>query len=234
MSFILRPEAPEDHRAVERLTKEAFAGMDLPGHVLNEHLLAHKLRKSESFVPELDYVAVEALEGGGWGQVVGNILYSRAKIINDEGKSFTVLTFGPLSVKPAWQGRGVGGALVRLTANEAKLLRYRAILIYGHPGYYPRFGFKPARQFGITASDGSAPTALYGSENHRTDGRVEEPSVLPGPVASSDALMAYECLPGSLQGVSGTLHLDPVYDQLTDAELAEFDFALEKQLDPPQ
>lgn len=206
MSFILRPEAPEDHRAVERLTKAAFAEMDLPGNVKNEHLLAHKLRKSEGFVPELAYVAVESRPDGSWGEVVGSILYSRAKIINEAGKSFTVLTFGPLSVLPAWQGRGVGGALVRLTANEAKLMGYRAILIYGHPGYYPRFGFRPARDFGITGPDGEAP----------------------------DALMAWECLPGSLQGVSGTLHLDPVFGQLSDAELAEFDLYLEQQLDPPQ
>lgn len=203
MSFILRPETPEDYRDVERLTKEAFLPLELPGRtVVDEHLLAHKLRKSDAFVAELDYVAAEVLPDGSWGEVVGSILYSRAKVVNAEGKAFTVLTFGPLSVKPSWQGRGVGAALIRHTANEAKHLRYRAILIYGHTGYYPRFGFHPASEFGITAADGK----------------------------EYDALMAYECLPGSLQGVTGTFHPDPVFE-IDPAELTEFETYLEAQLD---
>lgn len=206
MSFILRPETPEDHRAVERLTKEAFLPVQLPGRtVTDEHLLAHKLRKSDAFVPELDYVAAEVREDGSWSEVVGSILYSRAKVVNAEGKAFTVLTFGPLSVKPSWQKQGVGAALIRHTANEAKHLRYRAILIFGHPGYYPRFGFRPAAEFGITAADGQ----------------------------EYDALMAYECLPGSLQGVSGKLELAPVYTELDPAELTEFEAYLEEHLDTP-
>ncbi len=58
MNIYLRLEQPKDYRAVENLTREAFWGTNHPD--CDEHLLAHKLRSSAAFVPELDYVA-EAL-----------------------------------------------------------------------------------------------------------------------------------------------------------------------------
>ena len=96
----LRREAPTDHRAVEGLTREAFWNHYGPGCV--EHYLAHVLRDAEAFVPELDYVAVLK------GMVVGNIMYTRAKILCDDGRSLPVLCFGPLSVLPGLQRRGIG------------------------------------------------------------------------------------------------------------------------------
>lgn len=204
MEYILRLETSADHRAVEKLTKSAFLPLELPGReVCDEHLLAHKLRKTAAFVPQLDYVAAEVDADGAELEIIGNILYSRAAVVDEAGEETEVLTFGPLSVAPEKQGQGVGAALIRHTAGEAGRLGYRAILIFGHPGYYPRFGFRPAAGYGITAPDGSSP----------------------------DALMALECRPGGLDGVRGAFHPDPVYFDLTPAELAEFDFHLEEQLD---
>lgn len=212
MPYMLRPERPEDERAVERLTKKAFDAMVLPGKEYTvEHLLAHKMRKTDVFVPELDYVAAASVPPGTEnpidkdakdGQVVGSILYSRAKVVDGEGFEHTVLTFGPLSVLPKWQGQGIGGALVRHTANEAGHLGYKAILIFGHPGYYPRFGFRPAAEFGIAAPDGSTP----------------------------DALMAWECAPGGLRGIHGRFYPAPVYTGLQMKEVMEFNVFLEEQL----
>ena len=55
--MIMRHEEPSDRRVVENLTREAFWGTEGPG--CNEHLLVHRLRESESFVPELDVVRSE-------------------------------------------------------------------------------------------------------------------------------------------------------------------------------
>lgn len=142
----LRPEGPADFRAVEELTRNAFWNHHAPG--CDEHYLAHILRESSDFVPELDYVAVHD------GTVVGNIMYTRAKIVLDRGGEREVLCFGPLAVDPAFQGQGVGGALIERTKTLARELRYKAILIFGDPEYYSRFGFIPAEQYGVGTSWG--------------------------------------------------------------------------------
>ncbi|MDE7221539.1 MAG: N-acetyltransferase [Oscillospiraceae bacterium] len=142
----LRLERPADYRAVEELTRDAFWNHHVPG--CDEHYLAHILRDSPDFVPELDYVAVHD------GQVVGNIMYTRAKIVLDRGGGREVLCFGPLAVAPAFQGQGVGGRLVEHTKALARELGYAAILILGDPDYYSRFGFVPAERYGIGTSWG--------------------------------------------------------------------------------
>lgn len=142
----LRPESPADFRAVEELTRNAFWNHHAPG--CDEHYLAHILRESSDFVPELDYVAVHD------GTVVGNIMYTRAKIVLDRGGEREVLCFGPLAVDPAFQGQGVGGALIERTKTLARELGYKAILIFGDPEYYSRFGFIPAEQYGVGTSWG--------------------------------------------------------------------------------
>lgn len=142
----LRPESPADFRAVEELTRNAFWNHHAPG--CDEHYLAHILRESSDFVPELDYVAVHD------GKVVGNIMYTRAKIVLDRGGEREVLCFGPLAVDPAFQGRGVGGALIERTKTLARELGYKAILIFGDPEYYSRFGFIPAERYGVGTSWG--------------------------------------------------------------------------------
>lgn len=180
---------PAELRAVERLTYDAFASMERPkgDETVNEHLLAHKLRRAKGFVPQLDLVALKD------GVVVGSIIYSEATVQQPGGR-LTLLTFGPLSVPPAWQGKGVGGALIRQSLEKAAHMGYPGVVIFGHPGYYPRFGFVNAGKFGITTATGD----------------------------NFEAFMACELSPGALAGAAGRLHLDPVYAELDDAELAVF------------
>lgn len=185
----LRHERPGDYYQVEALTREAFWGRDQPA--CNEHLLVSKLRKSPGFVPQLDYVA----EIGG--ALAGNIMYSLAKIVADDGGETPVLCFGPLSVLPRYQGTGVGGALVRHTVAQARDMGHRAIVIFGHPDYYPRFGFGRAADFGLRTGSGG----------------------------SFDAFMALPLYPGALEGVSGRFYEDPVFHDLGKDELEEYDKA---------
>jgi predicted N-acetyltransferase YhbS len=113
----------------------------------DEALLVCKLRGCATFVPELDYVA--ELEG----TVVGNIMYTRNKVIGENGE-WSLLTLGPVSVLPKYQRDGVGSALIRKTLDLTRELGYRAVLIFGHQDYYSRFGFKPASEYGITTAEG--------------------------------------------------------------------------------
>ena len=62
----------------------------------------------------------------------------------DINVTLPVLNFGPLSVLPEYQRQGVGKALVQAMIKKAKRLDYGAILFFGRPEYYPRFGFQEA------------------------------------------------------------------------------------------
>ncbi|OPZ67924.1 MAG: Acetyltransferase (GNAT) family protein [Firmicutes bacterium ADurb.Bin467] len=85
------------------------------------------------------------------------------------------ITFGPVSVLPVYQRMGVGSALIWHTLSLAKEMGHRAVLIYGSPDYYPRFGFRPGKHFNIRTSDN-----MYAA-----------------------ALQALELAPGALKGVAG-------------------------------
>jgi predicted N-acetyltransferase YhbS len=190
MSIEIRLEDPDDQHAVEELTREAFWKFWEPNQTIcNEHFLVRKLRSVSSLVPELNFVA--SLDG----RIVGHIIYTKSKIVDDSGKEFVTLTFGPLSVLPEYQNMGIGQMLMRYSFKEAQQLGYRAVLIFGHPDYYPRAGFLRAAEFGIFTSDGS----------------------------SFDAFMAYPLYEGALVGVRGRYHIDPVYEQMTEEDTLTFD-----------
>lgn len=71
-----------------------------------------------------------------------------------------VLTMGPVAVAPRFQKRGIGSVLIRSTLELAEKSAAPAVLIYGDPGYYSRFGFEPAEKYGITDAEGGYCPAL--------------------------------------------------------------------------
>ena len=191
LKITLRPETAQDYRTVEELTREAFWNLHSPG--AEEHLLIHHLRNAAEFVPALDFVAVLNNE------IVGNIVYAETKIIGSNTEH-TVLTFGPLSVLPACQNSGTGTALIEHTKKLAAGLGYRAILIYGDPEYYKRFGFRASKEFRITNGEGKYPAAL----------------------------LALELYPRALAGITGIFDEGEIY--AVDAEeLAEFEKGFAKK-----
>jgi predicted N-acetyltransferase YhbS len=146
INIIIRNEKKEDYRNVEELIREAFWNLYVPG--CNEHFVLHNLRNSSDFIPELDFVAEKE------GQIVGQIVYSRGIIKCKQGEEKEVISFGPVSVLPAFQKQGIGSALIIRTINLAKDMGYPAICIYGDPRYYNRFGFRCAEKYEIkTAED---------------------------------------------------------------------------------
>lgn len=151
MKFYIRNEEEKDYRDVEMLTREAFWNLYRPG--CDEHYLTHVLRTSPDFIPELDFVAI--LDD----KIVGNIMFTKSYIISNDSKKHETITFGPLSVLPAYQKQGIGKALVEHAKEAAKKLGYRAILIYGFPSYYKKLGFVSAKEYGISNSEGLYPAA---------------------------------------------------------------------------
>ena len=130
-------------------------------------------------------------------------MYTRSKVINDNGGKWETLTFGPVSVLPKYQRQYIGSALIRRTIYNARELGYRAVLIFGHENYYPRFGFKPASEFGITTADGK----------------------------NFPAFMALPLYDGALDGVHGRLIYDEVYDALDKDESDKLNAKLAEPMD---
>lgn len=186
MELFIRKETEADHRAVEELTRDAFWNVNVPG--CDEHYLVHTIRNAKAFIPELDLVAEVN------GRIVGNIIYAHSVILQNDGTIFPVLTFGPLSVLPKYQKKGIGSQLIQVSMKLAVDRGFSAILIYGDPEYYSRFGFAAAEKFNIRSSQG-----LFAA-----------------------ALQAYELTPGALSGISGRFDEGEAY-QIDPDLSAEFD-----------
>ena len=100
----IRPETEKDYRAVEALTREAFWNQYVPG--CDEHYLVHRMRTHEDFLPELAFV----LELDG--ELIGNIMYTKTKLVDERGNEKPILTFGPIGILPQYQRQGYGMALI--------------------------------------------------------------------------------------------------------------------------
>jgi putative acetyltransferase len=156
MELKIRNERKEEFRLVEELTREAFWNHYVPG--CNEHFCVHNMRGSPDFIPELDLVAEHE------GKVIGNIMYTRGQIIESSGKTHDVICFGPVSILPAYQSQGAGSALIRHSLDKAARMGFTAVLIYGDPRYYSRFGFRCAEKWDIQTADGKFAVALMARE----------------------------------------------------------------------
>jgi predicted N-acetyltransferase YhbS len=191
MDINLRLEEEKDYRLVEELTREAFWNLHLPG--CNEHLLIHNLRTAKEFIKELDFVAIYN------NQIVGNIVYAETKVKSND-KEYTVLTFGPVSVLPEYQKKGIGSKLINYTIGLAKEMGYKAIIIYGDPNYYKKYGFTASKEYGITNKDKKYPAAL----------------------------LVLELYPNALNEVNGIFDEGEVY-KIDETEFEEFDKGFDKK-----
>ena len=191
MTLTIRRETSADYELVEKITYEAFKNDTLSDG--DEALLAHKLRNCECFVPELDFVAVAD------GVLVGNIMYSKAKIVGQNDEEFGILTFGPLSVIPEMQKKGIGKALVEHSLKVAKDMGFSAVVIFGHPEYYPKLGFEKCAKYKITTT--------YGK---------------PDEGESPDYLMIFVLDKSAVERINGKVVIDDVYLSLDKVESEAF------------
>jgi putative acetyltransferase len=128
----IRPEEPADRQAIRRVNELAFGGSE-------EADIVDALRGTAAWLPELSLVAED--DAG----VVGHVLFS---VVELEG-GLELLSLGPMAVVPEHQRARVGTALVDAGLRRARNTDYPLVVVVGHPEYYPRFGFAPAREYGI-------------------------------------------------------------------------------------
>lgn len=132
----------EDYKEVAELIRESFSQSE-HGYG-NEAELVDKIRNEEGYIKDLEIVAFED------GKITGHGLLSEVSIVN-QSQSFKGLVLAPLDVLPAYQGKGIGAAILLELEKRAKILDYSFISILGHESYYPRFCYVPASQYQIQA-----------------------------------------------------------------------------------
>lgn len=199
--MIIRRETPSDYDAVEHLTREAFWNVYRPG--CTEHYVVHVLRKDPAFVPELDLVME-------WnGQLIGHVMYMRAKITADDGRELPVMTFGPISIHPDFQRRGLGKRLLDESMERARELGAGALCIEGNIAFYGKSGFVVAGTRGI-----------------RYHGEPEQEMV--------PYFLLKELRAGFLDGVTGVYHTPQgYYVDETEAETFDRNFPPKEKLKLP-
>jgi putative acetyltransferase len=114
-------------------------------------------------------------------QIVGHILFTPIAV--ESASSTRVMGLAPLAVLPEWQRRGVGSSLVREGLTRCAQSGCDAVVVVGHPQYYPRFGFRPASAYGL---------------------RCEFP-------VADDVFMAIELVPGALGNCRGLVRYLPEF-----------------------
>ncbi|HYB70480.1 MAG TPA: N-acetyltransferase [Candidatus Bathyarchaeia archaeon] len=138
----IRPEVPPDYPSVRAVNLRAFGRSA-------EARLVDLLRQRGHAVVSL--VAVVA------GQVVGHIIFSPVTL--DPAENIRAVGLGPMAVLPEHHNRGIGSQLVVEGLRACRDAAQDLVVVLGHRGYYPRFGFSRARDHGLE-SEYDAPNAL--------------------------------------------------------------------------
>ncbi len=153
----VRQERASDRAAIYRVNEAAF----------ESEAEAHLVDRLRDQVDGTISLVAEGSEG-----VVGHIMFSPVAL----GEGINVAGLAPMAVLPAQQGRGLGSALVKAGLEACRVAGYVAVVVLGHPQFYPKFGFRPAGQFAICSQYPVPP----------------------------EVFMALELEAGSLAGVAGT------------------------------
>jgi putative acetyltransferase len=164
--LIIRLAEPEDLAAVLRVERAAFGRAE-------EAELVAALLEDPTASPRVSLLAEVD------GRPVGHVLFTGARV-QGEGPVLAASLLAPLAVVPEAQRRGVGLALIRAGLAAVTALDAGLVFVLGHPGYYPRAGFRPAVPLGLRAP------------------YVIDPAV-------ADAWMVCETRPGLLGAVRGTV-----------------------------
>ena len=140
----IRAERPQDVSGVRAVNERAFGQ-------LTEADIVDKLRQLCE-----DFLSLVATDDG----VVGHILFTPA-VLEGSGRRITGMGLAPMAVLPDRQRHGIGSALVR---QGLKILRQRGcpfVVVLGHPGYYPRFGFERASAHGLSCQWEAVPDEAF-------------------------------------------------------------------------
>ncbi len=152
----IRKENEADYEKVEEITRKCFWNLYIPG--CNEHYLVHVMRSHKDFLPELSLV-IEVDD-----QMIGNIMYTKAKLVDESGNEKNILTFGPVCILPEYQRKGYGKKLLEYSFEQAVTLNYDVIVIFGNPNNYVSRGFKSCKKYQVCLEGGIYPSAMMVKE----------------------------------------------------------------------
>lgn len=141
MNLKIRREEKEDFKTVFELIRLAFENVELSDH--KEQFLVERLRRSDAFIAELSLVAEAD------GRIIGYILLTKINIGDADKNTYPSLALAPVAVLPDYQGKGIGGKLIKTAHDIAKELGFGSVVLLGHEDYYPKFGYKLTKEFGI-------------------------------------------------------------------------------------
>ncbi len=82
------------------------------------------------------------------GEIVGNIVFSPVELVGFADAK--IIALGPMAVLPTYQNQQIGTALVTAGIERCRTLGFGAIVVVGHPEFFPRFGFVPAENYQLT------------------------------------------------------------------------------------
>ena len=162
---------PDHYAAIRKVNLAAFSSP-------LEAALVERLRDDGLVITSL--VAIDDAD-----QVVGHILFSPVTIMASRGDQMQAASLAPMSVLPSHQRSGIGSMLVKHGIKVCRQAHYRAIVVVGHPNYYPRFGFSHA----LVAQ-------------------------LKNPFAADEAFMGLELVRGALPDIEGTVVYPEAFKQL--------------------
>ncbi|MEG3968446.1 N-acetyltransferase [Microcoleus sp. T2B6] len=129
----IRTEKPEDVEAVRNINIAAF-GRE------NEANLVDKLRGIAS---TFSFVAVQS------DRIVGHIFFSPVVVEGKCSRNLSIQGLAPVAVLPNYQRQGLGTLLIQHGLEECGRSGFHAVVVLGHPDFYPRFGFIPASRKGL-------------------------------------------------------------------------------------
>jgi putative acetyltransferase len=165
----IRSENEEDRAAIQAVNESAFAAA-------TEARLVAALRHHAR-----PFISLVAEDGGS---IVGHIMFSPVVVIGHP--ELKLMGLAPMAVSPQHQRKGIGSALVRAGLEECRNFGFGAVVVLGHPEYYPRFGFIPASRYGLVCE-------------------YDVPE---------EAFMVTELQPGYLAGASGTVKYHVAFDHV--------------------
>ncbi|MEZ0397425.1 MAG: HAD-IA family hydrolase [Anaerolineales bacterium] len=163
----IRPETPADRAAIRRIHERAFGRP-------NEAEAVDLIRRRGQ--------AVLSLVAARGRHRLGHVLFSPVTV--DGQPALDGLGLGPIAVLPQVQRTGIGSRLVRAGLALARQAGFGFVVVVGDAAYYSRFGFRPARRFGLTC-----------------------------PYGDGDFFMALELEPGALADAAGRLRYVAAFDE---------------------
>ena len=159
LALTILTETPEDAASIERLHERTFG----PGRFAKT---AYRIRENREHLLELSFTAR-----------VGTLLVGSVRLTPIRVGERKALILGPLTVEPAFRGRGIAQKLVERALAAARAGGHGLVFLVGDQSYYGRLGFQQVAK-----------------------GRVS----LPGPVDPARLLVA-DLTSGAFEDVSGRI-----------------------------